>query len=111
MSSVKLSALADADQARLYDFLAQYSHEVAARALETILDAIDSLATAPFQGAPVDDRPFLRKLVIDFGASGYLIFHKYNEKTDTVQIARILNQKEDYRTSTVGLDAQAAEGW
>jgi plasmid stabilization system protein ParE len=109
MSFVKLSALADADQARLYDFLAKYSHEVAARALETILTAIDSLEISPFQGSPVEDRPLLRKLVIDFGANGYLIFHKYNEKTDTVQVSRILNQKEDYTAQTIGLDAEKTE--
>lgn len=111
MSHVKLSALANDDLARLYDFLAKYSHEVAARAVELILDAIDTLETAPFQGAPVDDRPFVRKLIIDFGANGYLIFHKYNEATDTVQISRVLNQKEHYSADSIGRDVEEIEGW
>ncbi len=106
MSFVKLSAPANADLARLYDFLAKYNHEVAAQGLTKILDAIDSLETQPFQGAPVEDRPFVRKLVITWGASGYLIFHKYNEQTDTVQISRIINQREDYSPITIGIESK-----
>lgn len=105
MAVVKLSDFAQHDLLRLYDFLAQYDRNIAADALSAILDAIDVLETAPMRGSPLLDRPDTRKLVVDYGSSGYLVFHKYNLKTDVVQVSRVLHQKEDYSIATVTLDA------
>ena len=42
-------------------------------------------------------------MVVDFGASGYLIFHKRYESTDVNVVVRIIHQKEWYDATTLGL--------
>ena len=62
--------------------------------MTTILDAFDGL-TMPAIGAPVANRPGLRKLVIDFGSSGYLGLYRYSAKSDSLRVLAIKHQKED----------------
>jgi plasmid stabilization system protein ParE len=104
MPRVKLSALAESDLARLFDFLARYDRDTAADAIEAILNSIDRLETSPLLGTMLGERPTTRKLVIEFGATGYLVFHKFNRETDTVQVARVLHQRENYTTLSVSGD-------
>lgn len=102
MPYVKLSAQANLDLARLYEFLAQYDVSTADRAIDTIIAALDILEKMP-QGCPlVAGRKDLRKLVINFGATGYLAFYGYDPLTDTSTIASILHQKERYSKQTAG---------
>ena len=102
MSLVKLSAQASSDLVRLYEFLAQYDIAIADRAVDTIIASFDILQTMP-QGCPlVAGRKDIRKLVIHFGASGYLAFYGYDPLSDTATIASILHQKERYSAQTVG---------
>jgi plasmid stabilization system protein ParE len=100
MSRIKLSRAARADIERLYEFLAQFDLTVADNGNEAIIAALEYIQAHPHSGSPVPERPNLRKSVVAFGASGYLIFHKRYEKTDINLIARIIHQKEWY-------DAQA----
>lgn len=101
MSYVKLSARANLDLVRLYEFLAQYDVATADRAIDTIIAALDILEKMP-QGCPlVAGRKDLRKLVINFGASGYLAFYGYDPLTDTSTVASILHQKERYSARTL----------
>ena len=58
-------------------------------------------------GAPLPDRPDVRKMVVDFGASGYLIFHKRYESTNVNVVIRIIHQREWYDATTIG---QADDG-
>lgn len=102
MSQVKLSVQANLDLARLYEFLAQYDVDTADRAIDTIIAAWQILEKTP-QGCPlVAGRKDLRKLIINFGVSGYLAFYGYDPFTDTSTIASILHQKERYSARTVG---------
>ena len=102
MSFVKLSVRANLDLVRLYEFLARHDTEVADRAVNTIIAAFDILQTLP-QGCPlVAGRKDIRKLVIHFGASGYVAFYGYDPLSDTVTIASILHQRERYSARTVG---------
>lgn len=96
MSRVELSAAASGDLKRLYEFLAQFDLGVADNANDAIATGLAYLAVNPTSGSLLEDRPNTRKYVVDFGASGYLIFHKYFEKTDVTFVARIIHQKEWY---------------
>lgn len=102
MSQVRLSARANLDLVRLYEFIAQYDVAVADRAVDAIIASLDILQTMP-QGCPlVAGRKDIRKLVINFGASGYLAFYGYDPLADTSTIASILHQKEKYSAAKVG---------
>jgi plasmid stabilization system protein ParE len=104
MPRVKLSAFAENDLARLFNFLAQYDRNTAADAIEVILNSIDRLETSPFLGTMLGERPATRKLVIEFGATGYLVFHEFKVETDTVQVSRVLHQRENYTALSVSGD-------
>jgi plasmid stabilization system protein ParE len=106
MSSIDYSDSALVDLQRLYDFLAQFDRGVAAKATKEIHKSIGFIKLNPTLGTPVPDRPFIRKVVVDFGASGYLIFHKRYEKSDTNFILRILHQKECYEFETIGIEEE-----
>lgn len=102
MSQVKLTKQANTDLTRLYEFLAQHDFSVADRAIDTIIAAFSILEKMPLGCPPVLGRKDLRKLVIQFGASGYVAFYSYDHRTDTSVIACVLHQKERYSTTTVG---------
>lgn len=94
MPHVTLSRRAQSDLSRLYEFSAAHDTQYAQRAVASILEAFGRL-TMPTVGAPVADRPGLRKLVIDFGSSGYVALYRYSPKTDTLRVLAIKHQKED----------------
>jgi plasmid stabilization system protein ParE len=102
MSYVKLSSQANIDLERLYRFLAKFDLSTADHAIETILNAFGLLESLP-TGCPfVPGRKDIRKLVIAFGAKGYLAFYEYDPHTDIATIATILHQLEDYDEQTIG---------
>lgn len=109
MSSIKLSDAARNDLQRLYDFLAQFDVRIANDGIDAVLQKLDYLKTYPHDGSPVEDRPHIRKSVVDFGASGYLVFHKRYERQDTTFVARIIHQKEWYDAETIGLIEEEKE--
>lgn len=109
MSFVKYSDISRADLLRLYTFLAQHDENAADKALNAITEGIDYIEAHPLSGAPLPDRQNVRKFVIDFGATGYLVFHKRYEKQDMNFVARIIHQKEWYDETTIGLAEEKAE--
>ena len=76
------------------DFLAAHDSQTAQRAVATILAAFERL-TMPTTGAPVADRPGLRKLIIDFGSSGYGALYRCSPKTDTLRVLTMKHQEEN----------------
>lgn len=94
---------------RLYDFLAQFDLTVADDGNDAIIAGLEYLEAHPQSGSPVEDRPNVRKSIVVFGASGYLIFHKRYEKMDLSLVARILHQKEWYDAQTIGLAEEKVE--
>lgn len=95
---VRFTEEAREDLQRLFDWLLQRSDgdfAVAERALQAIGDGITVLELAPLscrKAMPGD--PFLRELVIGFGASGYVaLFEVDDERTVTVLAVR--HQRED----------------
>jgi plasmid stabilization system protein ParE len=101
MSHVILSDQARSDITRLYEFLANFDTQTADNAIENIIGAFSILETLPMGCPFLPERKDLRKLVIQFGASGYIAFYNYNEITDTVVITKIKHQREKYNPKTV----------
>ena len=103
MSLIKYSDKSRADLVCIHAFLDQYDTLVADKAISTIIEGVDYIGEHPTSGTPLADRQNVRKSVIDFGASGYLVFHKRYEKQDVNFVARIVHQKEWYEAETIGL--------
>jgi hypothetical protein len=53
----------------------------------------------------------VRKLVVEFGTAGYLVFYKFYEEAELVLVSTILHQKELYDQQLIGLiEEQIEEG-
>ena len=101
MSFIVLSAVAELDISRFYDFLEPNGYEVAYAAITTIFESLSLLETMPLSGAPVEETSGLRKFVISYGNSGYVAFYKYYRQTDTATILKIFHQREKYTKSVL----------
>lgn len=110
MSRIKLSSSARDDIKRLYDFPAQFDLAVADNGNDAIIAGLEYIEAHPTSGAAMEDRPNVRKSIVAFGASGYLIFHKRYERVDTDLVARIIHQKEWYDAQTIGLAEENSKG-
>lgn len=95
---VRFTKAAEEDLVRLYELqLSRSAGEwaLAGRALEAIRFGIESLSRAPFScRKAVTGNPFLRELIIPFGAAGYVaLFEVENEQIVTVLAIR--HERED----------------
>lgn len=109
MPQIKFSETALLDLQRLHAFLDQLDPRAADNAVDEILNGIEHLYTLPFIGSPVDQRPNVRKLVVEFGAAGYLVFYKFYEEAELMLISTILHQKELYDPQLIGLIEEQIE--
>ncbi len=97
---VRLTREAEEDLLRLYDFLIERELadggdlSLAERALATIPDAFRVLSTTPYTCRKAGRSPFLRELVISFGATGYVALFEIVGAQDVV-IAAVRHQRED----------------
>lgn len=98
---VRLTAQADEDLERLFDFVLQRelqrhdgNLDLAAQALESIRNAITTLRQSPFTCRKVGASPFLRELIIPFGRSGYVALFEIVDQ-DNVVISAVRHQLED----------------
>ncbi len=83
------------DLKRLYSFLVEQNIYAAKHALEAINKAIELLKTFPFTCRKAKaDSPFLRELVITFGANGYVALFEI-EENNIVTILAVRHQRED----------------
>lgn len=97
---VRFTEDAETDLVRLYEFILtkdQTDWSLASRALEAIKNAIQGLAFSPFSYRKASaDNPFLRELVMPFGASGYVALFEIDDD-QTVTILAVRHQlEEDY---------------
>ncbi len=95
---VRFTEEAEAVLVRLYEFILtkdDANWSLAAKALEAIKHVLNGLALSPFSYRKASaGNPFLRELLISFGASGYVaLFEIDDEKTVTVLAVR--HQLED----------------
>ena len=92
---VRFTRDAELDLLRLYDFLLEKDLGAAQRALEAIDEATRLLALSPFScRKAMRHNPFLRELVIPFGATGYVVLFEI-EDNRTVTILAVRHQRED----------------
>ena len=92
---VRFTKAARDDLLRLYEFQLERDIEAAKRARQAIGKSIELLREFPFtcrKAAP--DSPFLRELVIPFGASGYVALFEIEDQ-QTVTILAVRHQVED----------------
>ena len=95
---VRFTEGAENDLIRLYEFILTRDDSdwsAAERALEAIRNAIRSLELSPFSfRKALPDSPFLREIVIPFGASGYVALFEI-DTDESVTILAIRHQRED----------------
>lgn len=95
---VRFTEEAESDLIRLYEFVLTHNESdwsLAERALSAIRNAIRSLELSPFSfRKALPDNPFLREIVIPFGASGYVALFEI-DTDETVTILAIRHQRED----------------
>lgn len=81
------------DLIRLRDFIGENNKEAAKRAAKTIQEATRRLIDYPLIGKPIDDLPNYRDLLIKFGAGGYFLRYRIEEKS--VFIVHIRHYREN----------------
>jgi plasmid stabilization system protein ParE len=99
--AVFLTAEAQEDLERLFDFVLERElaceggrFELAAEALDAIKAGLKVLQRFPFTCRKATDSPFLRELIIPFGATGYVaLFEIVDDKT--VVAGAVRHQRED----------------
>ncbi len=101
---VRLTRHAEEDLLRLFDFLIQreLAREgggdltLADKAITAIQGGFATLKTSPFTCRKAEQSPFLRELIIPFGATGYVALFEISD-SQTVVIAAVRHQREsDY---------------
>ncbi len=99
--AVRLTAEAQADLERLFDFVLERELardggdlELAAEALAAIQAGLKALERLPFTCRKAADSPFLRELVIPFGNTGYVALFEVVDAA-TVVVAAVRHQRED----------------
>lgn len=90
-AKIHYSRRAEADLLRLESFIASENPRAAAAAIEQLLQRIEMLADFPLAG--VHPAKSVRKLVLPYGKSGYVV--RYRVTSDAVVITRIWHGKED----------------
>jgi plasmid stabilization system protein ParE len=95
---IRFTKAARDDIKRLYAFLLEHALQAATHVLEAINKAMELLKTFPFTCRKAKaDNPFLRELIISFGANGYVaLFDIEEDKTVTILAVRH-QQEDDYR--------------
>lgn len=92
---LRVSEAAQRDLERLFEFLAANDFQAAARARAAIEKAYDFAETMPFACRKADQsNPFLRELVIPFGAAGYVALFEV-ENNEQVTILAMRHQREE----------------
>ena len=92
---VRYTRAARDDLLRLYGFLLERDMEAAKRAMDVIDQSLELLQSFPFTCRKADpDNPFLRELLVSFGASGYVALYEI-EENQTVTILAVRHQRED----------------
>jgi plasmid stabilization system protein ParE len=98
--TVRFTRAASDDLDRLYGFIVERDDadvELASRALVTITAGIATLESSPFTCRKAhSSMPFLRELIIPFGASGYVALFEIDDD-QTLTILAVRRQREsDY---------------
>ena len=94
---IRFTKTAREDIKRLYAFLLVHDLQAAKHALEAISKAIELLKIFPFTCRKAKaDNPFLRELIISFGANGYVALFEIEEENVVTILAVRHQREEDY---------------
>jgi plasmid stabilization system protein ParE len=92
---VRFTPEAEDDLMRLCDFLLDLDVAAADRALDAIKAGVELLRFSPFScRKAIPENPFLRELIIPFGAGGYVALFEI-ESGDKVNILALRHQREE----------------
>ena len=92
---IRFTKAARDDIKRLYAFMLAHDLQAAKHALEAINKAIELLKIFPFTCRKAQaNNPFLRELIISFGANGYVALFEI-EENNMVTILAVRHQRED----------------
>ena len=92
---VRYTKRAKEDIVRLHSFLVKQDIVAARKGLEAIQKGIDFLQEFPFTcRKATPDNPFLREMIISFGAKGYVVLFEIESK-QTVTILAVRHQREE----------------
>ena len=93
--TVRFAPAAAKDLQRLFDFFAERDLKAARRARSAIAKGLEFLRTFPFScRKAATEHPFLRELVISFGANGYVVLFEI-EGIQTVTVLAVRHQREE----------------
>jgi len=97
---VRFTEEAESDLVRLYEFILDRDTTdwaIAESALAAVRHAIRSLELSPFSYRKTEaGNPFLRELVIPFGASGYVALYEIDNDGSVTILAVRHQREEDY---------------
>lgn len=82
------------DLHRLFAYLAERDIQAARRARDAIIKATAFISEFPFSCRKADANPFIRELLIPFGAFGYVVLYEI-EEPETVTLLAIRHQREE----------------
>jgi plasmid stabilization system protein ParE len=92
---VRFTKSAKDDLKRLHGFLLEQDRPAARRARAAIGKGLEFLRDFPFACRKTGaENPFLREMLISFGASGYVVLFEIEDK-ETVTILAVRHQRED----------------
>lgn len=94
MSPVEWLPAAREDLVRLHAFIRPHSEDAAARAVQTIMKAVEQLKETPEIGRPWGPDPAFRELHIRFGAKGYAARYRlFEERVIIVRVWHALEER------------------
>jgi plasmid stabilization system protein ParE len=96
---VRLTSDAEEDLLRLFNFLLELDLELAIRSRQAIEQSFSFLAHSPFTCRKASAGalgPFLRELLIPFGASGYLALFEIDDAQHVTILAVRHHREDDY---------------
>lgn len=100
---VRLTRGAEADLARLFDFLLERELSrgggdlaLPTQAIAALRSGIATLKTSPFTCRKAGQSPFLRELIIPFGRSGYVALFEIEDEANVTVLAVRHQLEDDY---------------
>ena len=96
MPSVIITPSARADILRLREFLREKSPQAAYQFGNSLADTLDRLAQNPRMGRPIEQVVGLHRLVMPFGAAGYVLHYRYLAygNDDRLYLLRLRHSRE-----------------
>ena len=93
MIELRWSRAALQDIQRLHVFIGTHNQKAAARAVDLIYSAAESLKSFPQKGRPYAASIAFREIIVPFGDGGYII--RYRQTDGGILVVRVWHGRED----------------